>query len=58
MNVFLETERLVLRQFTINDEPLLFELDNDPAVMRYIDNGRPVGRSEVTAQVPRDRRVG
>ena len=48
MNVFLETERMVLRRFTIDDEQALFELDNDPAVMRYINNGQPVDRSEVT----------
>jgi RimJ/RimL family protein N-acetyltransferase len=48
MNVFLETERMVLRRFTIDDEQALFELDNDPAVMRYINNGQPVERSEVT----------
>ena len=47
MNVLLETERLVLRQFTLDDEQSLFELDNDPAVTRYINNGQPVGRSEV-----------
>ena len=47
MNVLLETERLVLRQFTHADEQSLYELDNDPVVMHYINNGRPVERSEV-----------
>jgi [ribosomal protein S5]-alanine N-acetyltransferase len=38
MTIFLETERLILRQFTDTDEDasLLFELDSDPEVMRYI----------------------
>lgn len=38
MDVFLETERLILRRFTDTDEDasLLFELDSDPEVMRYI----------------------
>jgi RimJ/RimL family protein N-acetyltransferase len=36
MHVFLETDRLVLRRFTEDDAPLLFELDSDPEVMRYI----------------------
>ena len=47
MHVLLETERLVLRRFTLDDLQLLYELDNDPAVMRYINNGQPVERSEV-----------
>src|SRR5207247_6097645 len=34
--VFLETERLVLREFTPHDVEHLVELDADPEVMRYI----------------------
>jgi RimJ/RimL family protein N-acetyltransferase len=47
MDVFLETERLVLRQFTMDDEDLLFELDNDAEVMLYINAGAPVPREEI-----------
>lgn len=47
MRVVHETERMWLRQFTADDEQLLFELDNDPSVMRYINGGRPTERSEV-----------
>ncbi|HEV3439400.1 MAG TPA: GNAT family N-acetyltransferase [Gemmata sp.] len=38
MDVFLETDRLILRRFTDTDEDasLLYELDSDPEVMRYI----------------------
>jgi RimJ/RimL family protein N-acetyltransferase len=36
MKVFLETERLRLREFTEEDADLLLELDSDPEVMRYI----------------------
>ena len=36
MHVLLETDRLVLRRFTEDDAPLLFELDADPEVMRYV----------------------
>ncbi|WP_411084307.1 GNAT family N-acetyltransferase [Streptomyces sp. cmx-18-6] len=39
--VFLETDRLVLRPFTDADAPHLLALDNDPEVMRYINGGRP-----------------
>lgn len=51
MHVFLETERLVLRQFTADDVELLFELDNDPQVMHYINGGLPVPREEITDEV-------
>ncbi len=47
MHVFIETERLILRRFTADDEDLLFELDNDPDVMLYINGGAPVPREEI-----------
>jgi RimJ/RimL family protein N-acetyltransferase len=48
VKVFLETERLVLRQFTRDDLDLIIELDGDPDVMHYINNGQPVDLDEVT----------
>jgi RimJ/RimL family protein N-acetyltransferase len=36
MKVFRQTQRLILRQFTEDDAALLFELDSDPEVMRFI----------------------
>ena len=36
MEVFLETDRLILRKFTDADLDLLFELDRDPEVTRFI----------------------
>ena len=47
MHVDLETERLILRQFTPADVDLVTELDADPAVMRYINGGRPTPRDEI-----------
>jgi RimJ/RimL family protein N-acetyltransferase len=47
VRVILETDRLRLRQFTLDDQQLLFELDNDPDVMRYLNGGMPTERSEV-----------
>ena len=47
MDVFAETDRLVLRRFTSDDFDLIVELDADPQVKRYIDNGAPVDRQEV-----------
>ncbi|NES76069.1 MULTISPECIES: GNAT family N-acetyltransferase [Okeania] len=44
MKIFLETERLVLRQFTEADTELLFELDSDPEVTRYTKLGDRSGK--------------
>ena len=35
MNVIIETDRLLLRTFTIEDAPLIYELNLDPEVIRY-----------------------
>ena len=47
MQVYLETERLVLRRFTAADVDKLVTLDADPAVMHYITGGRPTPRDEI-----------
>jgi RimJ/RimL family protein N-acetyltransferase len=44
MHVLLETERLILRRFTMDDLEHLVALDGDPAVMRYITGGPPTPR--------------
>jgi hypothetical protein len=51
MDVFLETDRLVLRRFTAADLDNLVELDSDPDVMRYITGGRPTPCEEVRDEV-------
>lgn len=51
MVVFLETKRLVLRQFEFRDAGLLLELDSDPRVMRYITGGAPTSRAEIEGEV-------
>jgi ribosomal-protein-alanine N-acetyltransferase len=40
MNVIIETERLLLRTFTLDDAPLVYELNLDPEVIRY--TGDPI----------------
>lgn len=40
MNIIIETERLLLRTFTVEDAPLIYELNLDPDVTRY--TGDPV----------------
>lgn len=50
MRVFLETERLVLRPFDADDADLLFALDNDPDVMRYLNGGTSTSRETIRAR--------
>lgn len=45
--VFLTTDRLVLRRYTMADEDNLVELDSDPEVMHYINGGRATPRAEI-----------
>jgi len=40
-NIYLESERLVLRPFVEGDIPLLVDLDNDSDVMKFINGGFP-----------------
>ena len=50
-HVLLHTDRLTLRRFTAADLDHLFELDNDPEVMRYINGGRPVSRQVLQDEI-------
>ena len=47
MHVFLETQRLVLRRFTMADADNLVRLDADPDVMRLVTGGIPTSRDEI-----------
>ena len=51
MVIYLETDRLVLRRFTAGDVDAIVELDSDPAVMRFINGGRPTPRAEVEDEI-------
>ena len=50
-DVFLETDRLVLRRFTAGDADLLVALDADPEVMLFINGGRATTREEIEGEV-------
>jgi RimJ/RimL family protein N-acetyltransferase len=50
MNVFLQTDRLLLRRFTEKDVDLLVDLDGDAEVMRFINGGRPTSREEIETE--------
>ena len=47
MQIFLETDRLVLRRFTESDVDNLHDLDSDPEVMRFINGGKPASRDVI-----------
>jgi RimJ/RimL family protein N-acetyltransferase len=51
MPIILETPRLVLRQFTEDDVDNLFDLNNDPEVMRYLTGGRPTPREVIRDEI-------
>lgn len=51
MYVFLETERLVLRDFDATDADNLLGLDADAEVMRYLTGGKPTPRAAIEGVV-------
>ena len=51
MQVFLETDRLVLRRFTLADADNLVNLDAHPEVMRFVTGGIPTSREEIQNEV-------
>jgi RimJ/RimL family protein N-acetyltransferase len=51
MEVFLETERLLLRRFVEADADLLVDLDSDPAVMRFLSGGVATPRDVIVQEV-------
>ena len=51
MQVFLETERLVLRRFTEADGDNLFDLDGDPDVMHFLNGGIPTPRDVIHNEI-------
>lgn len=51
MHVVAETERLILRRFTRADADVLFALDDDPEVMRYINGGKPASLEGIERDV-------
>jgi RimJ/RimL family protein N-acetyltransferase len=47
MDVLLETERLILRKFTMDDVDNIVELDGDPDVMWFLTKGVPTPRERI-----------
>jgi RimJ/RimL family protein N-acetyltransferase len=50
MHVFLETDRLILRRFTMDDVDRIVALDSDPEVTRYVTGGVPTTREEAETE--------
>ncbi|TQS42362.1 GNAT family N-acetyltransferase [Cryptosporangium phraense] len=51
MEIFLETERLILRRFTQDDVDLIYQLNADPEVTRFITGGIPTPYAVVRDEV-------
>lgn len=51
MKVFLETERLRLREFEPADAEALFALDSNPEVMRFLTGGAPTPLATITGEI-------
>lgn len=51
MDILLETDRLALRRFTADNAQHIYALDNDPAVMRYINGGAPTPWEVIQTQI-------
>src|ERR687885_1926212 len=51
MQVFLETDRLVLRRLTEADVDNLYDLDRDSAVMRFLNGGTPTPRDVIQREI-------
>ncbi len=47
----LDTERLYLRRFVSEDATLLFDLDSDPEVMRFITKGEPTPLAQIENEI-------
>jgi RimJ/RimL family protein N-acetyltransferase len=49
--IFLETERIYFRQFRADEARLLFGLDRDAEVMRFISKGQPTSLSRIEKDI-------
>lgn len=51
MQVYLDTERMILREFTLDDVDNLVDLDSDPQVTKYINGGLPSSKEYIQESV-------
>lgn len=57
MKIYLETQRMILRELTFEDEDNLMDLDSDPEVMKYLTLGTPSTRIEIKEALIRVREL-
>lgn len=53
MDIYLQTDRMILRELELSDEENIFNLDSDPEVMKYISNGMASSREDVRSALIR-----
>jgi RimJ/RimL family protein N-acetyltransferase len=53
MYIYAQSQRLYLREFTAADAALLFDLDSDPEVMRYLSDGKATPMDQIQKDMPR-----
>ncbi|RYE56958.1 MAG: N-acetyltransferase, partial [Sphingobacteriales bacterium] len=51
--MFLETDRIILREINRDDNDELYMLESDPEIMRFVSNGVPLSREQVEAGTER-----
>ena len=57
MRCYLESSRVVLREFVSEDLDKLVELDGDPEVMKYLSEGEPTSRDDMVLIMNRTKTV-
>jgi RimJ/RimL family protein N-acetyltransferase len=50
---YLESDRLILKEFTADQSHHLLDLDSDPDVMRYLTDGKPSSPADIEAMIKR-----
>jgi RimJ/RimL family protein N-acetyltransferase len=53
MYIYAQSERLYLREFIPTDAGLLFDLDSDPEVMRFLSDGKTTPIEQIQNDMPR-----
>ncbi|MBC8986742.1 GNAT family N-acetyltransferase [Pedobacter sp. N36a] len=59
MKIFVETDRIILREIILADAPLMFKMDSDPEVHKYLGNKpfKNISESEDNIRFIRDQYV-
>lgn len=55
MNIYLQTDRIILREPVASDFEVLLQLDSDPEVMKFLTNGIPSTQQQIQNMMGRIR---